>query len=321
VVDTSGAGRRERGPVNAPHDPLPPPPRRKQGWPWTVAEAAGASTSARSPRSPAADATVWPRISIVTPSYNQGHFIEETIRSVLQQGYPNLEYIVMDGRSTDASVAIIERYSRWLHDWVSEPDLGQSDAINRGFARSTGQILGWLNSDDYLAPGALHKVAAVFREHPTVGAVVGIGHKVDAAKRIIYSPLPPEITKASLFGWCSGHNFMQPACFFSRSAWTTCGPLRLDLDYCMDLALWFDMTERYEFKTLRESLAFINTHGEAKTVKERAQMFGEIALLMAAQPGGWEAGRKLLFKTLSERADSRALTTRMGNRIRKVWRR
>lgn len=107
----------------------------------------------------------WPRITIVTPSLNQGQFIEETIRSVLLQGYPNLEYIIIDGGSTDGSVDIIRKYERWLAYWVSEPDNGQAHAINKGFQRATGDIGAYLNSDDYYQPGALAHVARTFLAH------------------------------------------------------------------------------------------------------------------------------------------------------------
>src|ERR1700738_1526878 len=109
------------------------------GWPWTT----------ETPRLPAVrpDGSRWPRITIVTPSFNQGQFIEETIRSVLLQGYPNLEYIIIDGGSTDNTVEIIKKYEPWIACWVSEKDRGQSDALNKGFARATGQILAWLCSD------------------------------------------------------------------------------------------------------------------------------------------------------------------------------
>jgi len=126
---------------------LPSPPRGKTGWPWTEES---------TPLPPStADGKEWARITIVTPSFNQGVFIEETIRSVLLQGYPNLEYIVMDGGSTDNSVEIIKKYSPWLTYWVSEPDAGQSDAINRGLKMASGGFATWINSDDMLCKNAL----------------------------------------------------------------------------------------------------------------------------------------------------------------------
>ena len=123
---------------------LPAPPSDKTGWPWTV----GSSR-------PADDGRVWPRVTIVTPSFNQGRFLEETIRSVLLQGYPDLEYIVIDGNSKDESVDIIKKYSPWIAHWVSEKDSGQADAINKGFRKATGTYVNWLNSDDYFYAGAI----------------------------------------------------------------------------------------------------------------------------------------------------------------------
>src|SRR5688500_5578389 len=105
-----------------------------------------------------------PRITIVTPSYNQGRFLEQTIRSVLDQGYPNLEYIIVDGASTDDSVQIIRRYEKHLAWWVSEKDKGQSDALNKGFNRATGDLFGFINSDDYLYPGSLDAVARAYQQ-------------------------------------------------------------------------------------------------------------------------------------------------------------
>ena len=110
------------------------------------------------------DGSSWPKISVVTPSYNQGKFIEETIRSVLLQGYPNLEYFVFDGGSTDSSVEIIKKYEKWLTYWVSEPDKGQANAINKGLERATGEIAAYLNSDDLYLPGALQHIAQTYRK-------------------------------------------------------------------------------------------------------------------------------------------------------------
>jgi len=126
---------------------LPPPPPDKAGWPWTEQSDPLPETQP--------DGSPWPSISIVTPSYNQGAFIEEAIRSVLLQGYPNLEYVVIDGSSTDGAVEIIEKYAPWIDHWVSEPDQGQSHAINKGFSRCSGTYGNWLNSDDTLCRNAL----------------------------------------------------------------------------------------------------------------------------------------------------------------------
>lgn len=126
---------------------LPLPPPGKSGWPWTE------QTKPLPERM--SDGSEWPRISVVTPSFNQGQFIEETIRSVLLQGYPNLEYIIIDGGSTDNTIEVIKKYERHISYWVSEPDKGQSNALNKGFKRATGEWIGWQNSDDYYLPKAL----------------------------------------------------------------------------------------------------------------------------------------------------------------------
>ena len=133
---------------------LPSSPLDKKGWPWIE----------ESPQLPDTmpDGSPWPRISIVTPSLNQGQFIEETIRSVLLQGYPDLEYIIIDGGSTDESVNIIKKYEKWLAYWISEPDKGQSDAINKGIGKCSGNIFAWINSDDLYLKSALSAVAGAY---------------------------------------------------------------------------------------------------------------------------------------------------------------
>lgn len=136
-------------------DLLPPAPAHPMGWPWTATGTASNTYN---------NDISWPRISIVTPSYNQGQYLEETIRSVLLQGYPNLEYIIIDGGSQDHSLEIIQKYQPWIAYWQSQPDQGQADALNQGFAHATGEICAYLNSDDLLLPGALVSVAIAFAQ-------------------------------------------------------------------------------------------------------------------------------------------------------------
>lgn len=137
---------------------LPPPPPGKTGWPWTE------DSPTMSPAKP--DGSAWPRVSLVTPCFNSGEFLEESIRSALLQGYPDLEYIIMDAGSTDGSVAIIRKYERWLSYWESCPDRGQSHAINKGLAKSTGLYFNWHNADDLLLPGSLFQTVAGFDRYP-----------------------------------------------------------------------------------------------------------------------------------------------------------
>ena len=158
-------------------DILPPPPPEKFGWPWTE------QTELLTEFMP--NGSEWPKISIVTPSYNQGKFIEETIRSVLLQGYPNLEYIIIDGGSTDNSIEIIKRYAPWLDYWVSEKDWGQSDALNKGFALSTGELCAYMNSDDLFFPYALSIIASNYtnnQKNKWFASSVLYGKSIDESK-------------------------------------------------------------------------------------------------------------------------------------------
>ena len=129
---------------------LPEAPSGKVGWPWIVDSHSNASTRTE---------YVWPKISIITPSFNQGEYIEETIRSVLLQNYPNIEYIVIDGGSTDNTCEILKKYDPWIKYWHSEKDGGQGNALNQGFSVATGKILGWINSDDLYLPDCFKKIA------------------------------------------------------------------------------------------------------------------------------------------------------------------
>ena len=204
---------------------LPPPPEGQTGWPWTLIEAVSASRAKSDER--------WPRISIVTPSLNQGRFIEETIRSVLLQNYPNLEYIVVDGGSTDQTLNVMRKYDRWITHWVSEPDRGQSHALNKGFAFATGDVLAYLNSDDLYEPGALGKIAQCYSENNGFELFVGSCTIFDEDhKQRISNPWWPDTPAYFLQPF--GSPFAQPASFWSPAVYRNTGGFNEGLDYIMD---------------------------------------------------------------------------------------
>jgi glycosyltransferase involved in cell wall biosynthesis len=204
---------------------LPSPGISKEGWPWTEQTDPGLYR----------ELEAWPKISIVTPSYNQGTFIEETIRSVLLQNYPNLEYIIIDGGSNDETLDIIRKYEPWITHWVSEKDRGQAHAINKGLKKVTGAIFNWLNSDDYYAPNALFHVGSLYRPSHT-GMMSFLQQNVLDGKVVARSSVFPSTDDLS--NSLSTFRFPQPSCFFPLSALRQMGPLAEGLHYTMDWEWW-----------------------------------------------------------------------------------
>lgn len=233
-----------------------------------------------------------PKISIITPSFNQGRYLEKTIRSVLDQNYPNLEYIIIDGGSTDNSLDIIKRYEKHLAYWVSEKDRGQSHAINKGMKVATGDLLSWLNSDDYLAPGALPVIADVYRSNPQAGAILGAGTMVDESGQVIVTNEPFEVTSESLYRWIDRF-FWQPSCFITRSAWEECGPVDEAIHFAMDLDLWLKIAARYPFATTERMLSSSLKHDVAKTTAF-ARLSQIDAAIVILKHGGEDQARKFL---------------------------
>ena len=215
-------------------DDLPPPPAGRTGWPWTVPEAELPD---------AEDGETLPKISVVTPSFNQGRYIEETIRSVLLQGYPNLEYLVVDGGSTDQSVEIIRKYEPWLAYWVSEKDNGQSDAINKGWKRTTGDITTWLCSDDVYRPGALFRVASAYRTRPNVAVVIGKCAITDSDLNLLYYKRAKYLDARELL--LAGTVPGQPSIFFDTAILNELGYLNEDYHIVMDWEYWIRMAVNY----------------------------------------------------------------------------
>ena len=218
-----------------------------------------------------------PTVTVITPSFNQGPFIEETLRSVLsQEGSFYLDFIVMDGRSTDNSVEIIGKYETLLNSgtwpvrclgiryrWFSEKDNGQTDAINKGIAISSGDIIGWLNSDDTYAPQALQKTCDTFRNSPDAHVLYGQAHYIDAEGKIVgqYPTEPFSFKRLSQF------NFIcQPATFFRKAVLDHIGYPNATLRYAMDYDLWIRIAKYYQFLFLHEYLATYRLHADSKTV-------------------------------------------------------
>lgn len=244
---------------------LPPPPEGKTGWPWTEESEQLPDTMLDSSTGHRAGGEPWPKISIVTPSYNQGQFIEETIRSVLLQGYPNLEYIIIDGGSDDGSVEIIRKYEPWLAYWVSEEDRGQTFATNKGLRRAQGEIVGWLNSDDVYTSGTLWKAAEFFQEYSEKDVVYGNCYFVNSEGVRILSDFiaEPFHLKRLIYS-----NFIpQPSAFVRPAALESVNYLDERYVSCMDYDLWLRLAASgYRFGYCPNLWSAYRLHEASKTV-------------------------------------------------------
>lgn len=215
----------------------------------------------------------FPKISVVTPSYNQGKYIRETIDSVLSQSYPNLEYIIIDGGSTDDTVSIIDEYKDQIDYFISEPDRGQSHAINKGFEQATGDILCWLNSDDQYAPDALLSVALAFMKSSAdmVAGICEVYEDGELVHRHLTSCDDGELPLSDLLdldnGWNAGQFFYQPEVFFTRDLWIKAGGnVREDCFYSMDYELWCRFAlNRASIQVIGTPLVYFRSHSEQKT--------------------------------------------------------
>ena len=268
---------------------LPPPPPGKAGWPWTI----------ESPQLPntTPDGRPWPRISIVTPSFNQGQFIEETIRSVLLQGYPDLEYVIFDAASTDDSVGIIKKYEPWLTYWESEKDRGQAHAINKGLTKSTGEIFNWINSDDMLVDGALGIIARCFGSADAVAGGVSLSDGEKAFELYNSGLDVPALMRRQCV-------FMQPGVWLRRPNMQRLGLFFEKMHYCFDKYYIIKYFEQFP-NIVYDGSIFVKfrLHKDSKTVAH-AKRFDEEHDLMV---------RFLRFELVNEA--NRRVAQRLSDKI------
>jgi hypothetical protein len=237
---------------------LPPPPPGRTGWPWTEA----------SPAPPTRERP-WPSLTVVVPSYQQGEFLEETLRSVLLQSHPNLELLVMDGGSTDQSVDVIRKYERFLAGWVSERDGGQSAAINKGWRRARGDLLTWLNSDDVLCAGWAAEAARALDDDSDLDLVYCDVQMTDRDSRPlwVFEGRDPSVERLLLL-WQAP--FAQQGFLMKRRILERCGYLDESLHFTMDAEYWLRiMLAGAKLRHLRGTLAASRLHAAAKTATAR----------------------------------------------------
>jgi glycosyltransferase involved in cell wall biosynthesis len=208
-----------------------------------------------------------PLISIVTPSLNQGRFIEETIRSVIDQDYPKFEHIVIDGCSTDNTIEILKRYPHLV--WISERDHGQADAVNKGLAKAQGDIIGWINSDDTFLPDAFEVIAGKFQADAQCSVVFGDHHAVDENGSIIYSTKGFVGSYREMIQWWKyTYAIHQPTVFIRKEVLNSIGSLDETYHFAMDYEWWLRISQRYVFYHIPQYIATYRMHKEGKTFEQ-----------------------------------------------------
>lgn len=216
-----------------------------------------------------------PRISIITPTFNQAHFLQQTLDSVVSQDYPNLEHIIVDAMSSDETPRILAAYAQRPGVLIiREPDRGQSDGINKGTVAASGVITSWLNSDDILCPGALHRIAEAFVRNPQAVVVYGIGGKMDRQGNVLRWVPYRSFNRKHLK---TAYRVVQPAMFYRRDIFLEVGGLDIDLHYAMDWELLIRLSQGREVVSLNERIALIRYYEETKTSTGGWRRMREIA--------------------------------------------
>lgn len=224
-----------------------------------------------------------PKVSIVMPSFNQGSYLEESICSVLAQDYPNIEFIIVDGGSTDESVKIIQKYQHHLAWWVSEKDKGHADALNKGFSHATGEILAWLNSDDAYYPETVSQAVAALQAHPEVGMVYGDANLTDEHGDIVGQFASKQ---TSYRGMLRGSvHIPQATTFFRAELWQQVGPLDLSLFFAFDYDLWVKLAKVSEILYVPKLWANFRMHEQGKSVKNDDRCYPDMIRVYKREVG------------------------------------
>ncbi len=234
-----------------------------------------------------------PKVSIVTPSYNQARYLETSLRSVLEQDYPNIEYIVVDGGSKDESVEIIRKYQDHLAWWVSEKDKGHADALNKGFSHASGEIMAWLNSDDIYCPGAVAEAVACLQEHPQVGMVYGDAVLIDEADNAIGRFASKQTDYQRLLR--GSVHIPQATTFFRADLWQAVGPLDLSLFFSFDYDLWVRLAKVSRLLYIPRQWAKFRLHNQGKSIINDDRCYPDMLRVQRREGGGWFSWMRLRY--------------------------
>jgi glycosyltransferase involved in cell wall biosynthesis len=241
-----------------------------------------------------------PRVSIITPSFNQGQFLEASILSVLEQDYPNLEYIIVDGGSKDNSVEIIKRYQDRLAWWASEKDKGHADALNKGFSHATGDILAWLNSDDVYFPNAVSEAVSILTSHPEVGMVYGDADLIDDSGATVGRFGSKQTSYRQMLR--GSVHIPQATTFMRADVWRQVGPLDLSLFFSFDYDLWVKIAKASQVLYVPKRWAKFRIHSSGKTIVNDDRCYPDMLRVLEREGGSWLSwlrlrmiARKLLY--------------------------